>query len=263
MSVRYFLSNAVMAVALGLSLPALADSPPVQQPPEPALRNFSADEKLAIAHDILSTVPARDLADNGSSDADACRAMVETFSAGAGIQFLEPDVLTTTARPDELRTIEGQCPGLILDEATVPKIGVVRARRNFSLYFLARPVNGMAMGVFTGERWCKDNAGAKTPCPAPQAVRMFDINSCKIVSTTSFPPRTVSPERKSNYVQGVVEYRNGYYLANVGDVCEPDQAKDVSGYAFDVTSVEQVGGAPKLHCSLSTPAKARCVPSKK
>src|SRR3954466_3958997 len=112
-SVRDALRSAGVAVVLGLGLPSLAtDTPPVQQPPEPALRNFSADEKLAIVHDILATVPARDLADNGSSDAAACRAMVETFSAGAGIQFLEPDVLTTTARPDELRTIEGQCPGL-------------------------------------------------------------------------------------------------------------------------------------------------------
>ena len=234
----------------------------IDQPPEAALRNLTAEEKLAVVHELMSATPARDLSDNGSSDVEACRAMAETFSAGEGIKFLEPNILTTTARPDELRTIEGQCPALVLDQATLSKTGVVRARRNFSLYFIPKPIAGMAMSVFTAERWCKDNVGARTPCTADQTVKTFDINSCKIVSTEILPPRSVTADGKSNYIQGVVEYRNDYYIANIGDVCAPDQAK-VAGYAFDISAVEQVNGAPKLRCSLSTPAKARCAPAKK
>ena len=243
-----------------LAFPALAAERSIDQPPEPSLRNLTADEKLAVVHDMMSAAPARDLTDNGSSDVEACRAMAETFSAGEGIKFLEPNIMTTTARPDELRTIEGQCPALVLDQTTLPKIGAVRARRNFSLYFLAKPVSGMAMGVFTAERWCKENANARTPCPAPQTVKTFDINSCRIIGTEILPPRTFATDGKSNYIQGIVEYRNAYYIANVGDVCGPGEAKNVSGYAFDITSVELTNGAPSLRCSLSTPAKARCTP---
>lgn len=242
---------------VALAAPALAaDGTRMQQPPEAALRNFSAADKLAAVTELLN-MPARDLADNGSSDPEACRAMAETFASGYGIAFLEPSVLTTTARPDELRTVEGQCPGLVLDEVTQPRLGSVRARRNFSLYFLARPVSGMAMSVFLGERWCKEGANARVPCPAPQVAKAFDINSCKIVATETMPARSVTAG-KSNYTQGVIEYRNEYYFANIGDVCETP-VKDVTGVTMDVTSVEQVGGKPKLHCSLSTVPKARCV----
>lgn len=244
-----------------LASPVLAaDGVKVQQPPEPNLRNFSAAEKLSLVHDMLN-LPSRDLADNGSSDADACRAMAETFAAGEGIRFLEPDVMTTTARPDELRTVEGQCPGVTLDEVTLPKIGAVRARRNFSLYFLARPVTGMAAGVFMAERWCKESANSRVPCPAPQTVKAFDLNACKVFATETLPTREVEGGR-SNYIQGVLEYRNDYYIANIGDVCETP-VKGVTGVTMDVISVEQAGGKPKLSCSLSTVPKARCVPAKK
>lgn len=254
MRVRYLIALTALAG------PALAADGRVQQPPEPTLRNFSAAEKLALAHEMLN-LPSRDLADNGSSDADACRAMAETFAAGEGIRFLEPDVMTTTARPDELRTVEGQCPGVVLDEVNLPRIGQVRARRNFSLYFLARPVSGMAIGVFQAERWCKESVGARAPCPAPQTAKAFDLNSCKVVTTETMPARTVA-NGKANYVQGVLEYRNGYYFANIGDVCET-AVPGVAGITMDVTSVEQPGGKPKLRCSLSTVPKSRCVPPKR
>ncbi len=241
-------------------LPALAADGRVQQPPEPALRNFTAAEKLTLAHEMLD-LPSRDLADNGSSDPGACRAMAETFAAGQGIVFLEPDVMTTTARPDELRTVEGQCPAVVLDEVTLPRLGAVRARRNFSLYFLARPVAGMAVGVFSAERWCKEGVGARAPCPAPQTAKAFDINSCKIFATETMPTRQVAGG-KSNYVQGVLEYRNDYYFASIGDVCETE-TKGVTGVTMDVTSVELAGGKPKLRCSLSTVPKSRCAPAKR
>lgn len=251
----------ILAAALLAASPVLAaDAVHVPQPPEPALRNFSAAEKLNIVHDLMK-LPAREMADNGSSDLEACRAMAETFLAGQGIQFLEPDVLTTTARPDELRTVQGQCPSVVLDETTLPKIGPVRARRNFGLYFLARPIDRMAVGVFTAERWCKESAGLRTPCPAPQTAKAFDLNSCKVFATDVMPARTVA-NGKTNYVQGVIEYRNEYYFANIGDVCET-ATKGVTGYTMDVTSIEQVNGKPKLHCSLSTPAKTRCAPASK
>ncbi|MBX7200003.1 MAG: hypothetical protein K1X51_11610 [Rhodospirillaceae bacterium] len=249
----------VFAMVLA-SAPALAADGRVQQPPEPALHNLSAAEKLAQAHEWLN-LPSRDLADNGSSDADACRAIAETFAAGDGIRFLEPDVMTTTARPDELRTVEGQCRGLVLDEVTLPRLGQLRARRNFSLYFLARPVNGMAMSVFSAERWCKDGVGARAPCTAPQTARAFDLNSCKVVATETMPARNVTNGR-SNYVQGVLEYRNDYYFANIGDVCET-ATPGVTGITMDITSVELAGGKPKLSCSLSTVPKARCVQPKR
>lgn len=245
----------VLAFAL-LAAPVLAAEGRVQQPPEPALRNFSAAEKLTLASELLN-LPSRDLADNGSSDAGACRAIAETFASGYGIAFLEPNVMTTTARPDELRTVEGQCPALVLDEVTLPRLGKVRARRNFSLYFLARPITGMAVGVFSGERWCKEGAGARTPCPAPQTAKAFDLNSCKIVATETMPQRNVA-NGKANYIQGVLEYRNDYYFANIGDVCETE-TPGVTGVTMDITSVEQVGGKPKLQCSLSTVPKSRCV----
>ena len=255
-------SNGVLICAALLGFQA-GGAQAIDQPPEAALRNLTAEEKLAIVHDLMSATPARDLADNDSSDVEACRAIAETFSAGEGIKFLEPNIMTTTARPDELRTIEGQCPALVLDQATLPKAGAVRARRNFSLYFIPKPIAGMAMSVFMGERWCKESAGARTPCAADQTVKAFDINSCKIITTEILPPRSVAADGKSNYIQGLVEYRNDYYIANIGDVCAPDQAKNVSGYAFDISAVEQVNGAPKLRCSLSTPAKARCAPARK
>lgn len=238
-----------------LAAPALAAEGRVQQPPEPALRNFSAADKLTLASELLN-LPSRDLADNGSSDPAACRAIAETFASGYGIAFLEPNVMTTTARPDELRTVEGQCPALVLDEVTLPRLGKLRARRNFSLYFLARPVAGMAVGVFLGERWCKEGTGARAPCPAPHTAKAFDLNSCKIVATETMPQRIVA-NGKSNYIQGMLEYRNEYYFANIGDVCE-SETKGVTGVTMDVTSVEQTGGKPKLQCSLSTVPKSRC-----
>ena len=248
----------VLAIVLATTPVFAADR--VAQPPEPALRNFTAAEKLALVNELLS-LPSRDLADNGSSDPGACRAMAETFAAGQGIVFLEPDVLTTTARPDELRTVEGQCPALILDEVTLPRLGTVRARRNFSLYFLARPVMGMAVGVFQAERWCKEGVSGRTPCPAPQTAKAFDINSCKIIASETMPARNVA-NGKSNYFQGVLDYRNDYYFASIGDVCETE-TKGVTGITMDVTSVEQVGGKPKLQCSLSTIPKSRCTPPKR
>lgn len=249
----------VLAFAL-LATPGVAAEGRVQQPPEAALRNFSAAEKLTLASELLN-LPSRDLADNGSNDPDACRAIAETFASGYGIAFLEPNVMTTTARPDELRTVEGQCPALVLDVATLPRVGTVRARRNFSLYFLARPIGGMAVGVFQGERWCKEGTRNGVPCPAPQTARAFDLNSCKIVATEIMPARTVA-NGKANYIQGMLEYRNEYLFANIGDVCETE-TPGVTGITMDITSVEQIGGKPKLQCSLSTVPKSRCVAPKR
>ena len=235
----------------------------LMQPPEPGLRNFTADEKLAAVQDIMSWVPVRELADQGSTDDVRCRAMAEDIAAGGNIRFLEPDAMGVTARPDDLRTIEAQCPALILDETTLPKAGHTRATRNFSIYVLQRPINGVAASVFTAERWCADRTKMGAPCPAPQPVKSFDLNSCTIFNTETLPPRAPQPARPSSYVQGVVEYRGEYYVANVGDACPLDEAKKLRKYAFELSSVQPgADHASKFRCRLSANANLRCPPSK-
>ncbi|MHB1204139.1 MAG: hypothetical protein ACYCZX_01115 [Rhodospirillaceae bacterium] len=255
----------VLAALIG-ALPAslgAQERPPIFQPPEPALHNLTADEKLAAVQDIMSWVPVRELADDGSTDDKACRAMAEDIAAGGNVKFLEPDALGATARPDDLRTIEGQCPALILDETTVPKIGRTRATRNFSIYVLQRPINGIAASVFYAERWCAERAKAGAPCPAPGTVKAFDLNSCTIFNTETLPPRVANTAQPSSYVQGVMEYLGEYYIANVGDACPLDQAKKLKKYTFEISSVQPgADKSPKVRCRLSANANVRCPSSK-
>jgi hypothetical protein len=253
------------AAALGLLPYSLGaqEHPRRLQPPEPGLHNLTADEKLTALQDIMAWVPVRELTDEGSTDETACRAMAEDIAAGGNVKFLEPDAMGVTARPDDMRTIEGQCPPLILDETTLPKIGHTRATRNFSIYVLQRPIDGVAASVFTAERWCTDRAKAGAPCPAPQTVKAFDLNSCTIINTETLPPRVSQPGPASSYVQGVMEYRGQYYIANVGDACPLDQAKKLKKYAFQISSVQPgADHTAKFRCRLSANANVRCPASK-
>ena len=234
------------------------ERPPLLQPPESGLHNLTADEKLAAVQDIMSWVPVRELDNQGSSDETACRAMAEDIAAGGNVKFLEPDAMGITARPDDIRTIQGQCPALTLDETTVPKIGRTRATRNFSIYVLQRPIGGIAASVFYAERWCADRAKTGAPCPAPQTVKAFDLNSCAIINTETLPPRQASAQ-PSSYVQGVIEYRGDYYITNVGDACPYDQSKALKKYVFEISSVQPGSDhTPKFRCRLSANANLRC-----
>jgi hypothetical protein len=251
------------AVFLGALPLGAQERPALLQPPEAGLHNFTADEKLTALQDIMAWVPVRELADDGSTDDTACRAMAEDIAAGGNVKFLTPDAMGVTARPDDMRTIEGQCPALTLDETTLPKIGRTRATRNFSIYILQRPIDGVAASVFYAERWCADRAKMGAPCPAPQTVKAFDLNSCKIFNTETLPPRVTQAGPPSSYVQGVMEYRGEYYIANVGDACPLDQAKKLKKYTFELSSIRPgADKSAKFRCRLSANANLRCPSSK-
>lgn len=248
-------NGAAASITAGIS----TKSNPLEQPPEPVLRNLTADEKMMAVREMLSWVSAGQLTSKTSATNEVeCRGLVTALDAGKGIRFLDPDFLGATQEPAEVGAITGRCNNIQFYEWDRPP-GRQRATRNFTFYNLAGSEAGLSL--IYSERWCLPSDGQTGSCVGTPVVTAFERQTCRPLRQIPIAIRDGEyPYKGAALVHGVLEFGGNYYFAEIGSSCSWEQARKSGRYTIKLYSVgsQSDGQRARLVCTYFSKPAGSC-----